>query len=114
MVRSNMGLSIASLQGAMASLEDTSFHDMSRQKTKECREYVYGELQKMGISYIPSYTSFMMFPLQMTGEKYLEQMFGHGVGVRVFEIDEAPWCRVSMGTMDEMKLFIKTLNTVVG
>lgn len=114
MVRSNMGLSIASLQGAMASLQDTSFHDMTRQKTKECREYVYGELQKMGISYLPSYTSFMMFPLQMTGEKYLEQMFGHGVGVRVFEIDEAPWCRVSMGTMDEMKLFIKTLNTVVG
>ncbi|MEM7511665.1 MAG: histidinol-phosphate transaminase [Bacteroidota bacterium] len=114
MVRSNMGMSITSLKGAIASLDDTSFHTMTRDLTKECREYLAGELTSMGITYIPSTTSFMMFPLQMDGEAYLEQMFKGGVGVRLFEIDGKPWSRVSMGTMDEMKLFTKTLKTVIG
>jgi histidinol-phosphate aminotransferase len=29
--------------------------------------------------------------------------------IRTFDINDKPWCRVSMGTMDEMKLFVKAL-----
>ena len=111
--RPNMGMNIASVKAALASLGDTEFQEMSRVKTKECREYVYENLTEMGISYIPSYTSFIIFPLATEGQGYLKNMFSHGVGVRLFNIDDAPWSRVSMGTMDEMKLFVKTLKTVL-
>lgn len=114
MVRSNMGLSITSLRGAMASLEDKPFHEMSRKLTKETREYVGEELTKLGFDYVPSYTSFMIFPIQLPGEEYLEKMYAQGVGVRVFEIDDKPWCRVSMGTMKEMEMFISSLKKVIG
>lgn len=114
LVRSNMGLSITSIKGAMASLTDTPFHDMSRSLTGQTREYVAAELDKLGFAYVPSHTSFMIFPIELPGEEYLEKMFAHGVGVRVFEIDEKPWCRVSMGTMKEMELFVSTLKKVVG
>lgn len=114
LVRSNMGLSLTSLRGALASVEDVAFQEKSRSLNTAAREYVCEELKKMEIPYIPSYTSFMMFPLQMAGETYLEQMFDKGVGIRVFEIDEKPWCRVSMGTLEEMQTFISTLKGVIG
>ncbi len=114
MVRSNMGLSITSLAGALASIEDTEFQEKSRVLTADARSYVVDVLTDMGITYIPSYTSFMMFPLEMDGEMYLEKMFEEGIGVRLFEINDAPWCRVSMGTMEEMGLFAESLKKVVG
>ena len=112
--RPNMGMNRASIMAALASMEDKEFQEMSKVKTRECREYVYESLTEMGISYIPSHTSFIIFPLATDdGRGYLKNMFSHGVGVRLFNIDDAPWSRVSMGTMDEMKLFVKTLKTVL-
>lgn len=111
--RPNMGMNIASLKAASASLSDLDFQEMSRIKTAECREFVFQSLTEMGITYIPTYTNFLMFPLATDGKAYLEQMFSHGVGVRLFEIDDAPWCRVSMGTLEEMQLFTKTLKMVL-
>lgn len=114
MVRSNMGLSITSLRGAMASLEATDFQAKSRMLTAETREYVASELEALGFAYVPSYTSFMIFPIELDGEKYLKKMYELGIGIRVFEIDDKPWCRVSMGTMNEMKMFVSALKKVHG
>ena len=113
MSRPNMGMNITSILAAHASLNDINFQKMSRKKNTECRDYICQVLSGLDISYIPSHTSFMMFPLPMNGELYLEKMFDHGVGVRLFEIDKQPWCRVSMGTMEEMKLFATTLKSVL-
>lgn len=114
MVRSNMGLSVTSISGALASIQDEAFQKKSRVLTAETREFVAEELTAMGITYIPSYTSFMMFPLQMEGDKYLEKMFAEGIGVRVFQIYDEPWCRVSMGTLEEMSMFTDSLKKVIG
>ncbi|MEL7195268.1 MAG: histidinol-phosphate transaminase [Bacteroidota bacterium] len=114
MVRSNMGLCVTSIRGAMASLEATAFHEKTRRLTAESRAYVGEQLQSMGFSYVPSYTSFMIFPIDMPGDDFLDKMFAQGIGVRVFEINDKPWCRVSMGTMDEMKIFIEGLKKTLG
>lgn len=114
MVRSNMGLAVPSLRGAMASLGATTFQQMSRERTKEAREYTGEQLTKLGFSYVPSYTSFMIFPIEIPGEKFLEKMFKQQIGVRAFEIDNKPWCRVSMGTLPEMEQFISAFKTVIG
>ncbi|MCB0667026.1 MAG: histidinol-phosphate aminotransferase family protein [Saprospiraceae bacterium] len=111
--RSNMGMNIASLQAAMASLDDEDFLKMSRHKNAECRQFVAESLTGMGIDYIPSHTNFLMFPLSTDGKLYLQNMFTRGVGVRVFEIDDMPWSRVSIGTMEEMELFVQTLKVVL-
>ncbi len=113
MVRSTMGLCITSLRGAIASLNDTAFHEYSRARTMENREFVYAELKKMGFDYIPSYTSFILFPIDMPGDTFLKKMYGEGVGVRAFTIDEKPYCRVSMGTTEELKIFTDTLKKVL-
>ncbi len=111
--RPNMGMNVAALKAAIASIADEEFQKMSRDKNQACKEYLYEQLEAMGITYIPSSTSFVMFPLAIDGEQYLKDMFAHGVGVRLFDFDGAPWSRVSLGTMKEMKLFVQTLKSVL-
>lgn len=112
-VRSNMGLCVTSLRGAMAGLNDMAFQQQSAKKTKACREFVYGELEAMGFDYVPSYTSFILFPIAMEGKAFLERMYNEAIGVRAFQIHDEPYCRVSMGTMEEMKLFTAALKKVL-
>lgn len=112
--RGGMGISYPSIFAAMASMEDATFQEKSRMLNAEARGHVYKTLEEMGYHYVPSSTSFIIFPLQMDGEAYLEKMYEQGVAVRSFEIMGNHWCRVSMGTLDEMKMFTQALQTVVG
>ena len=111
--RGGMGISLPSIHGAMASMDDIEFQNKSRALNKECREYVYENLTRMGFEYIPSSTSFIIFPIEMEGKGFLEKMTALGVGVRACDIMGKNWCRVSMGTMDEMKLFTAALEKVL-
>ena len=77
------------------------------------REYVYQSLDKLGFSYVPSHTSFMIFPIEMEGKSFLNKMTDLKVGVRAFQFMDKNWCRVSMGTLDEMKLFAAAINKVL-
>jgi len=113
-VRGTMGLCVTSIIGAMASMKDKSFHDMTRSKTQEAREFTYETLDRMGIKYIPSHTSFIIFPIEMTGEQMIEKMYDQKVGIRVYNINNTHWHRVSMGKMDEMKLWADALTKVIG
>jgi len=113
-VRSNMGLSVTSLRGAMASINAIDFQEKSRALTAASRSYLASELESLGFAYVPSHTSFMIFPIEVQGDTFLKKMYDQGIGIRVFEINEKPWCRVSMGTLDEMKMFVSALRNVVG
>ncbi len=113
LVRTEMGISVTSLEGAIASLKDVEFQEFSRKSTKEGREYVTEELKKLGMSPIPSYTNFVLFPIQMPVKELLAKMMEKGVGIRGYEINGKPFARVSIGTMDEMKLFVKSMSAIV-
>lgn len=111
--RGGMGISLPSVHAAMASMDDAEFKNKTITLNKACREYVYENLTRMGFDYVPSSTSFIIFPIEMEGKAFLEEMTAEGVGVRAFEIYGKNWCRVSMGTMDEMKLFTNALEKVL-
>ncbi len=110
--RGGMGISLTSVHAAIAAIEDTDFQAMTKKLNTEAKEYVYGELKKMGYTYIPSYTNFLIFPISMDGKEFLEKMSGQGVMVRAFDIQDKTWCRVSLGTMDEMKMFTSALSSI--
>ncbi|MEQ9298047.1 MAG: histidinol-phosphate transaminase [Cyclobacteriaceae bacterium] len=111
--RAGMGITYPSIMAAMASLDDVDFQTKSRKLNAEARAYVCDELDKMGFDYIPSSTSFVLFPIEMEGKAFLEKMRQQQVAVRAFDIMDRNWCRVSMGTMEEMKLFVGALGTVL-
>jgi len=112
LVRTEMGLCVTSLQGAMASLGDVEFQKYTRENTKINREFTFKALQKAGVTPIPSYTNFILFPIEMKSKEFVEKMSEKGVSVRGFEIAGKNYGRVSIGTMDEMKLFVSTFNAV--
>ncbi|MCW5910721.1 MAG: histidinol-phosphate aminotransferase family protein [Cyclobacteriaceae bacterium] len=113
LVRTEMGLCVTSLQGALASLADTEFQKFTRENNKINREFTFKALQKAGVSPIPSHTNFILFPIQMKPKEFLDKMAEKGVSVRGFEIAGKSYGRVSIGTMDEMKLFVSTFNAVI-
>lgn len=113
LVRTEMGISVTSMEGALASLADLEFQKTVRAKNIEHREYVFGELKKAGMNPIPSHTSFVLFPLQMPAKEFTAKMLEKGVGIRGYEIHGKPYGRVSVGLMDELKLFTKSLSEII-
>ena len=111
--RGGMGISYPSVFAAMAAMDDTEFIDKSRTLNAEARAYTFSTLKDMGFKPVPSHTSFMIFPIQMEGKEFLTQMTEQKVGVRAFEFMGKKWCRVSMGTIDEMKLFTSAIEKVL-
>jgi histidinol-phosphate aminotransferase len=94
LVRTEMGISVTSLEGALASLADVDFQTLSRSNYKESRDFTFVELKKAGMDPIPSYTSFILFPIQMPVKDFLGKMFEKGVGIRGYEINGKPYGRV--------------------
>lgn len=76
------------------------------------KEYLCTNLKAMGYDYIPSYTNFVIFPIEMNGKEFLKKMSEKGIAVRSFDILNKPWCRVSIGTMDEIRQFVSTLKGI--
>lgn len=111
--RGGMGISFTSIFAALASMDDIEFQKKSRDLNTASRKYVFEALKEMGHKPVESYTSFMIFPIEMEGKAFLEKMTAEKVGVRAFEFMDKTWCRVSMGTMDEMKLFTAALDKVL-
>ena len=113
--RGGMGITITSIAAALASMKDKTFLKASKRKNKEARDFTFSQLKAMGYDPVPSQTSFMIFPQEeMEGKQYLDEMASLGVRVRSFEIYDKTWCRVSMGTMEEMKIFLNALGKVIG
>ena len=110
--RGGMGIAYTSIFAANASMDDVAFQQMTIERNAAVKKYCCEQLTQLGYQYIPSYANFVLFPIAMPGKKFLDAMNEKGVGVRAFEIKNKPWCRVSMGTMEEMELFVTTLKTM--
>jgi len=110
--RGGMGVSYTSIFAANASMDDMAFQDTTRKLNHEAKQYLYANLDKMGYKYIPSYTNFVIFPINIPGRELLGKMTAKGIAVKAYDIQDKPWCRVSIGTMDEMKLFVGALQEV--
>lgn len=107
--RGGMGISYTSIFAASASMDDKEFQGNTRKLNHEAKAYLYSNLDKMGYKYIPSFTNFVIFPIAIPGKEMMMKLMEKGVAIRTFDIQDKPWCRVSIGTMDEMKLFVSAL-----
>lgn len=99
------GISATSLAAAVVAYQDKEFLQDAFQKTMESKKFLYDTLKTEGYAYIPSSANFVMFPVQMESKRFAEEMLKRGVGVRSWKFSGKEWCRVSVGTMNEMKAF---------
>lgn len=94
---------------AIASYQDGVFMKTCLEQINTSKNYLYSVLKKEGYEYIPSSTNFVLFPIREDGKTFLTKMMNNGVAVRSWQFNNKHWCRVSIGTMDEMKAFALSL-----
>ena len=99
------GMSATSLNAAIAAYKEQDYLQEALKKTLASRQYLYDVLKAEGYTYIPSSTNFVLFPIKMKGERFVDEMMKRGVGIRSWYYNNQDYCRVSIGRMDEMQAF---------
>lgn len=102
-----------SVYGAIASLQDQEFLKFSVEQNEISKKYIYGVLKNMGYTCLPSATNFVLFPIKMKADGFRKAMLEKGVAIRTWEFDGQTWCRVSMHTLEKMKIFEEAFKEVV-
>ena len=102
-------VSILSASGALASLKDDKFVAETILLNAEARKYTIEQLENLKIRCIPSHTNFVYFSLENYTKDFFEQLKKNDIlGTKIYE-EKGKWSRITIGTMDEMKEFIKAL-----
>lgn len=97
----------------LAALSETAFVERIRRLNAEARDYLCGELNKMGLPFIPSQTNFVMLDLGRPSKDVIEALKKRNVLVgRVFPA-MPKHLRVSIGTIDEMHRFVSEFKQVM-
>ncbi|MEJ7588720.1 MAG: histidinol-phosphate transaminase [Ferruginibacter sp.] len=107
----NAGVSAVSLAGALASLDDMGFVKKCREKNDSVKIYVTRALEGMKIPVIKSHTNFLYYQAAGFKGDFPKSINSSTLSaVRVFE-DEGQWYRTSIGTMQEMKIFLEAVKS---
>ena len=107
-------VSITTLMAGIASYKDTEWQNHCRAENAKARDYTTKALTDMGYDVIPTSANFMLFPIRMKTKTFEGQMFAQGIGIQTRDFNGQPFCRVSIGTMDEMAIFVDGFKKVVG
>lgn len=107
-----MCLSSTSIQAANACYNDTEYLQDAKAKTQASKKFLYEVLEKEGYTWIPSAANFVMFPLKMEAPKFGMEMMKRGVMIRTWRFAGKDWCRISLGTMEEMEVFAKAFKEI--
>jgi histidinol-phosphate aminotransferase len=101
------------IAAARAALKEDDFVAQIRRLNGEVREYFYGELRGMGLKFIPSQTNFVMVDLGRPAPPIIDALKKRRVlAGRPFP-SMPNHMRVTLGTTDEMKLFMSEFRTAM-
>ena len=100
--------------GAVASVQDTAFQAMCKQRNIEGREIMKGAVTKMGRKMTDSQTNFVFFHAGMPVEQVQKAMLAKGFMIGRAFPPYADWVRISIGTPDEMRAVAAALPDVIG
>tara|TARA_R110001592_G_scaffold33835_4_gene116847 strand:+ start:1729 stop:2847 length:1119 start_codon:yes stop_codon:yes gene_type:complete len=105
---------VIALKAAMTAMTDDDFYKFSVSKVKEGKQLMYAAMRELKLEYIPSNTNFIFFKTGRDIQTFNKQMLDAGVKVGRPFPPYNDWCRVSMGTIEEVKLFNNALKKVLG
>jgi len=110
--RGGMGITAPSIVAASVSLDSSDFEVMTKQKITEARKYTENYLESKQYPKLPSQTNFIIFEIPIDGKEFLDKMYSKKVAVRAFTFWDRNWCRVSIGTMEEMQIFTQAMDEI--
>jgi histidinol-phosphate aminotransferase len=105
-------VSAVSATAAIASLDDRDFVNDCREKIRQAKELCYTTFRNLDLNYIPSSANFILFNIDKLKRNLIEEMKQRNIEVQFREHYGGKWCRVSMGTIEEMQTFTKALEEI--
>jgi len=105
-------ISAVTVAGASAALKDQAFVKDCQEKAVQARQLCYDCFKQLSLEYIPSHTNFILFNIGKIGADFSKKMQAKNIFVQYREHFGGKWCRVSMGTIEEMKTFCTTLKEI--
>jgi histidinol-phosphate aminotransferase len=113
-VRQPFNVNSLAQAAGIAALDDKKFLQKTRKTVLKGKDFLYDALKKMGISYVPSVTNFILIDTGKDAAMVFNQMLKLGVIVRdMQQYGLKNFIRVTIGTEKENTLFIKALETVL-
>lgn len=112
-LRTDQSANVLGLLAAFESYKDNAFLQFCRSKNTEVKKYLEGELKELGFCYLPSHSNFIFFKTDWDIRQFRHELIELGVVVgRPFR-PYFNWCRVSIGTIEEIKKFVLALRKVI-
>ncbi len=117
-VRPPFSVNILAEEAGIAALEDTAFRQQTMQTVAEGRKFLSVELPKLACKVYPSQSNFIMFKLPATCQKTVAEVFeallSRGMIIRPLKsYGLLDYFRVTVGTMEENKMFINLLGEIL-
>ena len=106
-------VSHTAIAAAKAAYGDEEFMKMTRTRNAEARSVLTNYLDKKKISYGTAVANFVFFPAPKEGKLILTKMEEKGYMMRIWDYKDSEWCRVSIGTLNEMHGFLKAFDEVI-
>lgn len=113
-VRQPFNANLLAQAAATAALDDHDFVNKTLKTIQDGLQYLFGELEEMGLEYIPTQTNFFLIKVPQGGSRVYELMLKEGVIIRAmasYGLDD--YIRINVGLAEENRRFIETFRKVV-
>jgi histidinol-phosphate aminotransferase len=99
---------------AEAALKDRKYEQMSIRMIRDGRKYLYRELERLGLSYVPSQANFILIDFGRDINEVYESLLREGIIIRPGGIWNYPTSgRVTVGKLEDHRKFIKALRKIL-
>ena len=113
-VRLPFNVNLLALRAAMACLGDEEHVLRTRELNREEKGFLYEELDRMRVEYIPSETNFIMIELGQDAQSSFQEFLKQGVIVRPLGGYGLPTkIRLTVGKREENEAFIRSLKRII-
>ncbi len=102
-------LNVMGLQAAIASYQDDEFQTYSKTKIQECVALTQDAFERNGLPFTPSKANFVLFDTGGSVREFAAAMRKKNMMVGRSYAPYETWCRVSMGTVEQMAVFAEAL-----
>jgi len=103
---------VPAIAAADTALDDNEFYNFSLNKIIQGRKIITTTLDKIGLKYTPSNTNFVFFHSGRHIDDLGKQMLEQGVKIGRPFPPFYDWCRISIGTLEETKIFARVLENL--
>lgn len=113
-IRNPFNVTMLSQAAAVAALDDDEFLVRIIENNQAGKYYLYEEFDKMGLEYVKTEANHIAFNAGKDGGLVFQELLQRGVIIRPIGGEKyRTWLRVSIGTMEENREFIRALQEVL-